>query len=448
MGGRVCENAITLIKRSKTLTHLLQLHSLFLKTSLDHHPFFISQLLLSASAISLPFATTFFHSLPTLPPLFAWNTLIRAFASIPNPHYSFSLFRLLQTSTLNPDCFTYPFLLKACARSSCLPLGRTLHSLTFKTGFCSDPYVGNALLNMYADCHAVRSARKVFEEMTVKDVVTWSSMIAAYVASNSPLDAFRVFHQMGQTNEKPNSVTLVSLLSACTKMLDVRAGQSIHSYLIMSHMDMDVALGTALFDMYAKCGKINEAVVVFNSMDGKNLQSFTVMMSVLANHGRHKDVISLFNHMEDMGLQPDSLAFAVILSACSHAGLVCEGRRYFDRMVRMYGIKPSVEHYGCMVDLLGRSGLIEEAYDIIKGMPMEPNGVILRSFLAACRNHGWIPSLDTDLLSKLESELGANYVLTANVFSTFASWKDANNIRLAMKQKGLEKIPGCSWVEV
>ncbi|ESW30766.1 hypothetical protein PHAVU_002G180700 [Phaseolus vulgaris] len=448
MRVRVSEGAITLIHRSKTLSHLLQLHSLFLKTSLNHHPFFISQLLLSASTISLPFATTFFHSLPTLPPLFAWNTLIRAFASTPNPHYSFSLFRLLQTSPLNPDCFTYPFLLKACARSSCIPLGGTLHSLIFKTGFRSDRYVGNALLNMYADCHALRSARKVFEEITDKDVVTWSSMIAAYVACNSPLDAFRVFHQMGLTNEKPNSVTLVSLLSACTKMLDVSAGESIHSYVIRSHLEMNVALGTALFDMYAKCGRIDEAVVVFNSMGDKNLQSCTVMMSVLADHGRQKDVISLFNHMEDMGLEPDSLAFAVILSACSHMGLVCEARRYFDRMVRMYGIKPSVEHYGCMVDLLGRSGLIQEAYDIIKGMPMEPNDVILRSFLAACRNHGWVPSLDVDFLSKLESELGANYVLTANVFSTCASWKDANNIRVAMKQKGLEKIPGCSWVEV
>ncbi|XP_014499333.1 pentatricopeptide repeat-containing protein At1g26900, mitochondrial-like [Vigna radiata var. radiata] len=199
---------------------------------------------------------------------------------------------------------------------------------------------------------------------------------------------------------------LVSLLPGCTKILDVRAGESINSYVVMSHVEMDVALGTALFDMYAKCGKIDKIVVVSNSMDGKNLQSCTVMMKVLADHGRHKDVFSLFNHME-VRLQPDSLVFAVILSACSHTGLVCEGRRYFDRMVRMYGIKPSVEHYGCMVDLLGRSGLIQEAYDIIKGMPMVPNGVILRSFLAACRNHGWVPSLDADLLSELEHELGA-----------------------------------------
>ncbi|CAJ1943272.1 unnamed protein product [Sphenostylis stenocarpa] len=444
----VYEGIITLIHRSITLAHFLQLHSLFLKTSLDHHPFFISQFLLSASTISLPYATAFFHSVPTLPPLFAWNTLIRAYTTSPTPHYSLSLFRLLQISVLNPDNFTYPFILKACGNSSGLQLGGTLHSLILKTGFCSHGYVGNALLNMYADCQAVSSACKVFEEMTARDVVSWSSMIAAYVADNSPLDALRVFRLMGQANEKPNSVTLVSLLSACTKMLCLGAGECIHSYVIKSCMKMDVALGTALFDMYAKCGKIDKALIVFNSMDDENLQSCTIMISALADHGRQKEVISLFNHMEDIGLQPDSLTFAVILSACSHAGLVCEGRRYFDRMVRVYGIKPRVEHYGCMIDLLGRSGLIREAYDIIKSMPLKPNDVILRSFLGACKIHGWVPCLDVDLLSKLDSELGANYVLRANVFSSFASWKDANDLRVAMKHKGLEKISGCSWMEV
>ncbi|XP_061373837.1 pentatricopeptide repeat-containing protein At5g66520-like [Gastrolobium bilobum] len=315
-------------------------------------------------------------------------------------------------------------------------------------GFHSDRYIGNTLLKMYVDCGAVGFARKVFDEMYVRDVVSWSSMIAAYVACNSPSDALAVFQEMKLANEKPNSVTLVSLLSACTKMVNVSAGESIHSYITRNHMEMDVALGTALFEMYSKCGQIDKALLVFNSMPRKNLQSFTIMISALANHGRQKDAITLFTHMEDIGLQPDSLSFSVILSACSHMGLVSEGKNYFDRMVRLYNIKPTVEHYGCMVDLLGRAGLIQEAYDIIKNMPMEPNAVILRSFLGACRNHGWVPSLDDNLLSKLESELGANYVLTANVFSICASWKDANDLRLAMKQKGLKKTPGCSWVEV
>jgi pentatricopeptide repeat protein len=253
---------------------------------------------------------------------------------------------------------------------------------------------------------------------------------------------------MRLANEKPNYVTLVSLLSACTKMINICAGVSIHSYIIRNDIEMGVELGTALFEMYSKCGKIEKALLVFDLMPEKNLQSCTIMISALANHGRENNAISLFNRMEDMGLQPDSLSFSVILSACSHMGLVYEGKMYFDKMVRLYNIKPTVEHYGCMVDLLGRAGLFQEAYDIIRSMPMEPNSVILRSFLGACRIHGWVPTLDDELMSKLESELGANYVLTANLFSDRSSWKDATDLRLAMKRKGLKKVPGCSWLEV
>lgn len=303
-------------------------------------------------------------------------------------------------------------------------------------------------MKFYSDCGSVVFARKVFDEMSFRDVVSWSSLIAAYVGSNTPSEALNVFQQMRVANESPNYVTLVSLLCACSKMINITAGESIHSYITRNHVEMGVELGTALFEMYAKCGHLEKAFMVFNSLPEKNLQSCTIMISALANHGREKDAISLFSKMEGMGLQPDSLSFSVILSACSHMGLVHEGKIYFDRMVRLYNIKPTVEHIGCMVDLLGRAGLIEEAYDIIKNMPVEPNAVILRSFLGACRNHGWVPNLDDNLMSKLETELGANYVLTANVFSLRDSWKDANDLRIAMKRKGLKKVPGCSWLEV
>ncbi|OIW19111.1 hypothetical protein TanjilG_08911 [Lupinus angustifolius] len=440
----------TLIHRSTTLSHLLQLHSLLLKSSLYHHPSLINHLLISATSISLPFSTSFFHSLPTIPPppLFAFNTLIRAFSNTPSPQESLILFKKLQSSNLYPDHYTFPFVLRACGLCSFVGVGGVLHSLVLKMSFGSDRYVGNTLLKMYADCGFVRFARNMFDEIPVRDVVSWSSLIAGYVACDLPVGALNVFCEMRLLNEKPNSVTLVSLLSACTKMVNISAGESVHSYIVMNCIEMDVGLGTALFEMYSKCGKIDKALRIFNSMPRKNLQSYTIMISALANNGCREDVISLFNQMEDIGLRPDSLSFSAILSACSHMGLVYEGRNYFDRMVRLYGIKPTVEHYGCMVDLLGRAGLIEEAYDVIKNMPTEPNSVILRSFLGACRNHGWVPSLDDKLLSKLESELGANYVLAANIFSARASWKDANDLRLAMKHKGLKKVPGCSWVEV
>ncbi|KAF7837959.1 pentatricopeptide repeat-containing protein [Senna tora] len=424
-----------LIDQSKSVPHLLQLHTLILKSALDYDDNFVNQTVLSACSISVNCAKIIFDHIPIVPPLFAWNSIIKAFAKSSYPVESVKLFCKLRSSGLQPNNFTYPFVLKACGCCSLM-------------GFDSDQYIGNTLLKMYVDCGAIKFARKVFDEMTVRDVVSWTSMIAAYIAYNSPSDALNVFQEMRLSNEKPNSVTLVSLLSACTHLLNICAGKSIHSYIIRNHIELDVALGTALFEMYSKCGLIEKALQIFNSMREKNLQSWTIMISALANHGRHKDAISLFTQMKNIGLQPDSLSFSVILSTCSHMGLVYEGKKYFDQMVTLYNIKPTVEHYGCMVDLLGRAGLMEEAYKVIKNMPMEPNAVILRSFLGACRNNGWFPSLDDKLLSKLEPELGTNYVLTANVFSLSGSWDDANNLRVAMKQKGLKKIPGCSWVDV
>ena len=276
-------------------------------------------------------------------------------------------------------------------------------------------------------------------------------LMLLYFCSNYPSDAFKVFRHMKLANERPNSVTLVSLLSACTHLLDISTGESIHSYIIINHMGLDVGLGTALLEMYSKCGHIKKAFQVFNSMHEKSLQSWTIMISGLADHGCGNDAISLFTEMVRTGLKPDGMSFAGILSACSHLGFVDEGQMYFDQMVRIYDIKPTMEHYGCMVDLLGRAGLIDEAYEIIKNMPMEPNSVIIRSFLGACRTHGRNFCLDDNLrklLLKLEPELGANYILAANVSILSGFWNDAADLRVAMKQKGLKKVPGRSWLEV
>lgn len=268
--------------------------------------------------------------------------------------------------------------------------------------------------------------------------------------SESPLEAFKVFQQMNVAKEKPNSVTLVSLLSACTNLLDVGAGESVHSYLIVNGIKLDVALGTSLVEMYSKCGHADKALKIFESMPEKNLQSWTIMISGLADNSRGKDAISLFKMMIRLGLKPDTMLFSVVLSTCSHLGMVEEGKRYFSEMRSKYNMEPTMEHYGCMVDMLGRAGLIEEALSIIRNMPMKPNSVIIRSLLGACRNHGQVLCVDDefkDLLLRLEPYKGANYVLAAGVSSLSGYWDDAANIMDSMKQKGLKKIPGCSWVD-
>ncbi|XP_043691434.1 pentatricopeptide repeat-containing protein At2g36730-like isoform X1 [Telopea speciosissima] len=440
----------SLFQRSKTTTHLIQIRSLLLKTALDRDPLSISSFLLTACSISIEFAHSFLHDLTVIPPLFAWNVIIREYSKSPYPIEAVKLFSELRRLGIRSDNFTFPFVLKACGRCSMLREGETVHSLIFKAGFTVDKYVRNTLLRMYAACNEIGLSMRVFDEMTERDVVSWSSMIAGCVACNSSLKALRVFQQMKMANVEPNSVTLVSLLSVCTCLGNVSTGKSIHSHIVVNNIGLDVALGTALLEMYSKCGYIERALLVFRYMNEKNLQSWTVMITALADHGRGKDAIALFTQMEEIGLKLDSVSFSGILCACSHLGLVDEGRKYFDRMVSVYKIRPTMEHFGCMVDLYGRAGMVEEAYDIIKNMPMKPNTIILRSYIGSCRNHGQV-LLDesfSKFLLEVEPDLGSNYVLAANVSAVTGHWDDVANLRVTMKEKGLKKVPGCSWVEV
>lgn len=264
------------------------------------------------------------------------------------------------------------------------------------------------------------------------------------------MNAFEVFQLMKVTNMYPNTVSLVSLLSACSQTGRMKTGASIHLYIIVNQIELTVSLGTALLQMYAGCGAIEQSIYIFKSMSKKNLQTWTVMISSLANHGRSKDAISFFTQMEIDGIKPDSVSFCSILSACSHLGLVDEGKWYFDRMVIVYHIEPRIEHYGCMVDLFGRAGLVEEAYSVIRNMPMKPNAVILRSFMASCRNYGRYFDMEEDfrnLLLKTEPNDGRNYVLVANISALSEDWDSAAHLRRSMTMKGLTKIAASSKVE-
>ncbi|KZV50549.1 pentatricopeptide repeat-containing protein-like [Dorcoceras hygrometricum] len=332
--------------------------------------------------------------------------------------------------------------------------GGSVHSMVLKAGIGSDRHVNNTLLTMYGRYGVIGYSRKVFDEMLDKDVVSWSSMIAAYVDCNRSWDSLMVFKDIMRVNGKPNAVTLVSLLAACTKLLDVRVGKFFHSYIIRNAIELDVSLVTALLNMYSKSGLVQEAFHIFHSIGNKYLQSWTVMISCLADYGHGKEAISLFTRMEKTGLLPDSMSFSAILCACSHNGLVHEATTLFDKMINVYSILPTMEHYGCMVDLLGRAGKIEEAYRMIMSMPMEPNSVILRSYLSSCKHQGRIICADSLLLKLLletEPEIGANYVLAGSVSSLQGYSNCINNTRndmKQMKQKGLKKVPGYSWVQL
>ncbi|EXC33629.1 hypothetical protein L484_013826 [Morus notabilis] len=267
------ENLLIQQSKNSTITTtnpLPKLNSLIIKTALDRDPHFLSSYVLSlassSSTKSLNSAKWVFSHSSITPPLFTWNTIIRAFSDSPAPLESWMLFSRLLRTSLKPDNFTYPFVLKACGRSSMLGFGGSLHSLILKVGLDSDPYIAHTLIRMLL-------ARKVFDEMPVRDVVSWSSMIAGYVACKAPLDALKVFRGMRNAKERPNSVTLVSALSAGMKTLDIDVGKSIHGYVITNSVEVDTALGTALLEMYSKCGHVEKGFRVFDyAIREKNLQ--------------------------------------------------------------------------------------------------------------------------------------------------------------------------------
>ncbi|KAI4385355.1 hypothetical protein MLD38_003392 [Melastoma candidum] len=376
--------------------------------------------------------------------------MIRSYANSPDPAESLKIFRRMRQNGIHADSYSYPFVIMACRKGLRVWDGRGVHGLVVKDGLGGDKYVGDALLRMYTEFDEIVMGRKVFDEMPERDVTSWSLLIAAYVTCDCPNDALEVFRSMIRNNIKPNNVTLVSLLPSCGHVSNRMAGLSVHSHIVVNSLCLDSALGTALLSMYSQRGSIESAVRVFRSIEQKNLQCWTVMLSCLAHHGRGEDAIALFTEMENSGVTPDSLAFTVILTCCSHSGLVDKGWKYFQSMKGDYGLEPSMEHYGCMVDILGRAGLIDEAYGIIKIMPMGPNPVILRSFIASCRYHGLVVEGDDELrrlLIESEPNVGANYVLAANAASLSSSWSHVADTRLSMKKIGLKKVPGYSWME-
>ncbi|CAL1384507.1 unnamed protein product [Linum trigynum] len=380
----------------------------------------------------------------------AYNTLIRAHAAT-SPFLALSLFRNMRRRPgVSVDHFTFPFVLKACAR---LRLGMHLHSVILKMGFDSDVYVQNALIGVYGGCGRVADALKVFEEMSEKDVVSWSSMIACFVDNGSVQEALALFQQMQiDGSVKPDEVTLLSLASAISSIGAVELGRWVDAYISRNGLELTVALGTALVDMFSRCGSINDSMRVFERMPERNIRTWTALINGLAVHGRSKEALRLFREMkEGAGLRPDHITFSAALVACSHGGLVNNGWQIFRSIKEEYGMEPTLENYGCMVDLLGRAGLVDDAFNFVQDMPCQANAVIWRTLLGACVKHGDNLALADQVkqkLSQLDPHHDGDYVLLSNAYGGTGSYTKKAELRAAMQDKRIAKTPGRSLLVV
>ncbi|KAL7155574.1 hypothetical protein ABFS83_03G084200 [Erythranthe nasuta] len=333
--------------------------------------------------------------------LVSWNTLMGGYLFVSRYDFVVELFKKLHREGFVISLTTVLNVLSALGETRNTSLGECLHVFSFKIGFFSNLNVVTALVSMYGKQDHIHSARKIFDEITVKkDIILWNCLIDGYAKTGLLEEAMELLASMKHHSMKPNSSTLAGLLSACSATGALSIGQYVHDYINEHRLPLDVVLGTALVDMYAKNGFLDKAIEVFNAMKCKDVTTWTTMISGYGLNGQANRAISIFGKMEDDGFVPNEVTFLAVLNSCSHGGLVDEGIGSFKRMVGVYKLKPEIEHYGCLIDLLGRAGLLEEAHAVIEGLPIERDATAWRALLGACRVYG-----NVDLAERVKREL-------------------------------------------
>lgn len=366
-----------------------------------------------------------------------------------------------------PNSVTIISLLSACASLGALSQGMEIHSYSLKKCLLSldndfggdgddeDLMVYNALIDMYSKCRSFKAARSIFASIPQRErnVVTWTVMIGGYAQYGDSNDALKLFSEMISKPYAvaPNAYTISCILMACAHLAALRMGKQIHAY-VTRHHEYEPSVyfvANCLIDMYSKCGDVDTARNVFDSMPKRNEVSWTSMMSGYGMHGRGKEALDIFDKMQKAGFVPDDISFLVLLYACSHSGMVDQGLNYFDIMRRDYDVVANAEHYACVIDLLARCGRLDKAWKTIQEMPMEPSAVIWVALLSACRVHSNVELAEYALnkLVNMKAENDGSYTLISNIYANAKRWKDVARIRQLMKKSGIKKRPGCSWVQ-
>eukprot|EP01018_Ginkgo_biloba_P029405 Gb_03473 [translate_table: standard] len=454
--GDVKPNSVTIVNVLSACSHLAALqegmwvHEYIIRRGLESDVFVGNSLVaMYAKCGSIEIAHQLFDKMPEKNAV-SWNAMITGYAQNGHANEALTLFYQMHQADMTSDAITMVSVLQACAHLGALQQGKWIHDYIIQSGLESDVFVGTALIDMYSKCGRTEVAHQVFQKMPTRDVVSWNAMIAGHTQSAHANEALILFHQMQLAGTGPNSVTIVSVLLACAHLAALQQGKRIHGYTIKSGLESNELVGTALIDMYAKCGSLEIARHYFDKMLNRNVVSWSAMIDGYGMHGFGDDALELFFQMQQTGMKPNHITFVSVLSACSHTGLVDEGWHYFDSMVQDYCIAPRVEHYACMVDLLGRAGHLDEAQDFIEKMPLEPSACVWASLLGACRIHSNIELGErvAEHLFDLDPKNAGCYVLLSNIYAAVGRWDDSEKVRTIMKGRGLKATPGCSLIEV
>ncbi|XP_043724133.1 pentatricopeptide repeat-containing protein At3g26782, mitochondrial-like [Telopea speciosissima] len=378
----------------------------------------------------------------------SWSCLLGSYVQNGFYEEGLSLFSRMLDEGIRPNRATILNVIPSVHREDD---ARGIFEVIVDCGLDLDQSVQNAVVGMYSKCGRIDIAKRFFDVILDKDLLSWSSMIEAYVRADLPIYALELFKEMVLLGTRPDSVTLLSVVRACSNLASLHQARFVHGLVIRrSFFKHEIVLETALIDLYVKCGSLDYARRIFDRLQGRNLISWSIMISGYGMHGQGIEALHLFHQMMKDSVKPDLVTFVSVLSACSHAGLIDEGWRCFYSMTKDFGVVPTSEHYACMVDLLGRAGQLNEALEFIEVMPIKPDSGVWGSLLGACRIHSNVElaELAARYLFELDVDNSGRYVLLSNIYTSSGKREEADRIRSLMRYRRVRKIAGHTIVEV
>ncbi|KAL0544033.1 hypothetical protein IC582_019144 [Cucumis melo] len=387
-----------------------------------------------------------------------WNAMINGYAKIGCLDEALEVFRRMHVEGIAPGRFTITGILSIFASRGDLDNGKTVHGIVVKMGYDSGVAVSNALIDMYGKCKHIGDALIIFEMINEKDIFSWNSIISVHEQCGDHHGTLRLFDKMLGSGILPDLVTITTVLPACSHLAALMRGREIHGYMIINGFGKDdengaiddLHVSNAVMDMYAKCGSMNNALKIFDSMSNKDVASWNIMIMGYGMHGYALEALDMFSRMCEAEFKPDEVTLVGVLSACNHAGFVSQGRLFFAQMESTFGVIPTIEHYTCVIDMLGRAGHLEDAYEVAQKMPIQANPVVWRALLGACRLHGnaELAEVAARQVLQLEPEHCGSYVLMSNVYGVIGRYEEVLEVRKTMKEQNVKKTPGCSWIEL
>lgn len=380
----------------------------------------------------------------------SWNSMIAGYSNSDKFLDVLNVYKWMLSDGYRPDTSTILSVLSSCNQPNKLFQGVLIHCQGIQLGCDSDIFVINDLISMYSKCGDILSAKFLFDGMRDRTCVSWTAIISGYAENGNLNEALELFHAMEAAGEKPDLVTVLSLVSGCGQTGALELGKWVHNYAFSNGLGDNIVVSNALLDMYAKCGNINNARELFYTLPVTTVVSWTSMIAGCALNGEYKEALDLFYMMLELGMKPNHLTFLAILQACTHAGLLEKGMECFNMMTKVYNINPGIDHYSCMVDLLGRRGKLEEAVELVNNMPMKPDAGIWGALLGACRIHRNIEigEYACSRLLELEPQVAVPYVEMANIYASERRWDEVAALRTVMKFNKVKKFPGQSLVHV